>query len=115
MENKVEQFLKEKQEATPSINDFIWETDYEHANNNDTMNEWLEEHLPAEFELIEDSLDGTYAEIITLEGHKFACHASGNGDFYNHKIEFELIEENFKSKNDLKETQPIKTKKRKMR
>lgn len=112
MENEIEQFLKNKKELTPFINDFTWETEYEHANNNDTMNEWIEEHLPPEFELIEESLDGSYAEIITFEGHKFACHASGNGDFCNHKIVFELIEENLNSKNDLKET---KIKKPKMR
>lgn len=77
------------------IEDFTWNTAYEIPNNTDTMNEWLELYLPDDYELIEESIDQTYAEIIDGRGHKFAVHASGNGDFYHHKIEFELIHLNF--------------------
>lgn len=36
-------------------------------------------------------VDGTYAEGEDSDGNIFAIHASGNGDFLSHKIEFELI------------------------
>lgn len=31
--------------------------------------------------------DGTYVEIDSLVG----CHSSGNGDFYSHKIKFQIL------------------------
>jgi hypothetical protein len=31
--------------------------------------------------------DGTYVEIDALIG----CHSGGNGDFYSHKIKFEIL------------------------
>lgn len=31
--------------------------------------------------------DGTYVEIDGLVG----CHSGGNGDFYSHKIKFEIL------------------------
>lgn len=35
--------------------------------------------------------DGSYAEGVTHEGYLYEIHASGNGDFYNHRIDFELF------------------------
>ena len=68
---------------------FCWSTDYDHANNKTTMCEFLDYHLPDEY--IVTFVDGTYAEIISPDGIEYGVHASGNGDFYNHKIEFEEI------------------------
>ncbi len=31
--------------------------------------------------------DGTYVEI----GNQIGCHSGGNGDFYSHKIRFEIL------------------------
>lgn len=36
-------------------------------------------------------LDGTYAEGVNCRGEKYAIHASGNGDYCNHKIEFDFM------------------------
>lgn len=92
--NKITEFLEDykKEIKEPSIVDFTWNTDYDLPDNSSVMNEWLEEHIPEEYKILEDTIDGTYVEIIDNNGHKFACHASGNGDFYSHKIEFELLE-----------------------
>ena len=69
---------------------FYWSTYYDHTNNETTMYEFLDCYLPDGY--IVTFVDGTYAEI-TKEGttETYGVHASGNGDFYNHKIEFEEI------------------------
>ena len=69
---------------------FYWSTDYDHTDNETTMCEFLDYYLPDEY--IVTFVDGTYAEI-TKEGttETYSVHVSGNGDFYNHKIEFEEI------------------------
>lgn len=69
---------------------FCWSTDYYHANSQTTMCEFLDHDLPEEYTVT--FVDGTYVEI-TKEGttETYSVHASGNGDFYNHKIEFEEI------------------------
>jgi hypothetical protein len=100
MSDDIKAFLSNKEKEFPSIDEFKWSTEEELATNTDTMNEWIEYHMPEDYVLIEETLDGTYAEILDEEGHKFACHASGNGDFSNHIISFELLEVN----NQLKTT-----------
>ena len=70
-------------------NTFYWKTDYEHAINETTMCEFLDYYLPEEYTVT--FVDGTYAEVISPDGVEYGVHASGNGDFYNHKITFEEI------------------------
>lgn len=53
------------------------------------MCEFLDYYLPEEYTVT--FVDGTYAEVISPDGIEYGVHASGNGDFYNHKIEFEEI------------------------
>ena len=36
-------------------------------------------------------VDGSYAEGVNAQGQRFEIHASGDGDFNNHKIEFKEI------------------------
>lgn len=69
---------------------FYWNTDYEHSNNMETMQEYLNNYLPMNCAIIED--DGTYAEVIQ-NGIKIGIHASGNGDFRSHKVEFVKVED----------------------
>lgn len=69
---------------------FYWNTNYAHSNNMETMQDYLENYLPQNCEIIED--DGTYAEVVQ-NGVKIGIHASGNGDFCSHKVEFEKVEE----------------------
>lgn len=72
------------------MNAYYWQTEDDHFNNEETMEEFLEDHLEDQFEIL--SVDGSYAEIKDKNsGDIWGCHASGNGSFYDHKIEFELI------------------------
>jgi len=43
------------------MENFYWQTEYEHSNNEETMEEYLNEYLPTEFDIIIH--DGTYAEV----------------------------------------------------
>lgn len=64
-----------------------WKTDEPHFNNNQTMNDYLDNINMLDITF----LDGSYAEGENTQGQKFEIHASGNGDAYNHKIEFKAI------------------------
>lgn len=69
---------------------FYWNTEFEHCNNNETMQDYLDNYLPECFDIIFQ--DGTYSEIKNKNsGQIFGVNASGNGDFYSHKVEFEFI------------------------
>ena len=67
---------------------YYWTTEQPHTCNTHTMCQYLEEINT--LEIIDQ--DGTYAEVVDDEGQKWGLHASGNGDFFSHKIEFEKIE-----------------------
>lgn len=70
---------------------FCWATEQEHANNQETMEQYLNEFLPDCFDI--ELHDGTYAEIKNKNtGHSFEVHASGNGDFRSHKVDFKFIQ-----------------------
>lgn len=64
-----------------------WETDDPHADNTETMCDYIENHNMLDITMV----DGAYAEEVNSQGQKYAIHASGDGDFCNHKVEFELI------------------------
>lgn len=66
---------------------YYWTTEYEHSNNEETMQEYLDEVCMLDV----ITVDGTYAEGKNCKGEVYAIRASGNGDFLNHKIEFELL------------------------
>ena len=69
---------------------FRWHTIEPHPNNETTMNDYLENHLPQCFDVILE--DGTYAEIQNKNtGQIFGVNASGDGDFTHHKVEFEFV------------------------
>lgn len=70
------------------MENYYWKTLEYHPDNNFTMDDYLTYHLPNGAEVL--MVDGTYAEI-KYEGKKYALHASGDGDSYNHKIEFEEL------------------------
>jgi len=74
------------------MKDYYFTTNEELSTNEITMQVFLDEYFNDVF-TIKDKiilLDGTYAEVNTLEG-VYGVHASGNGDFRNHKIRFEKI------------------------
>lgn len=68
---------------------YYWKTEDYHHDNVITMMDYVLNHLPEEAEVVFD--DGSYIEIV-LESKKYGVCATGNGDSYNHKVEFGLIE-----------------------
>lgn len=69
---------------------YKWTSEEEHTDNTETMNEYLDYHLPKCFKVMFQ--DGTYAEIKNRNSHqRFEVHASGDGDFRNHKVEFKFM------------------------
>lgn len=70
---------------------YFWSTEHAHDTNNDTMHDFIDYHLDVDkFDLTYH--DGTYAEITDRQtGKEYEVHASGNGDFYNHKVEFKEL------------------------
>lgn len=69
---------------------FYWSTEYEHANNSQTMSEYIELYLPGEWDV--EFIDDAFA-IISNRKTILEVHASGNGDSFNHKVEFKEREE----------------------
>lgn len=69
------------------MNPYTWSTDYAHVDNEQTMQEYLHEHCMLNITYV----DGTYAEGYNQIGDTYAIRAMGNGDFCNHRIEFELL------------------------
>lgn len=71
---------------------YIWSTENPHSSNEQTMNDFIENHIESIFtSKFEVFVDGSYAEVDIINGNRFALHASGNGDFLNHKIRFEKL------------------------
>ena len=70
---------------------YRWTTEEPLATNMDTMDDYLDYHLSADYEIL--SVDGAYIEVKDKDGNKFAIHASGDGDFCHHKVEIEPIKE----------------------
>lgn len=67
---------------------YYFETNEPVFNNVETMDVFLNYYLDIDSEILLD--DGTYVEILH-KGVRYGVHASGNGDFCNHKIEFEEL------------------------
>ena len=72
------------------MQNFNWETETSHSDNTETMNDYLENHLPAEFHILMQ--DGTYADIQSVHNAEiYRVHASGDGDFTHHSVRFEML------------------------
>lgn len=66
---------------------YYWSTEEPHYDNNETMCDFLNNDLTDDYIVIYE--DGTYAEIQEVDGgHCWGVHASGNGDCFNHKVQF---------------------------
>ena len=70
---------------------YYWQTEEPLSTNEYTMHDFIDNHLDFDnFDLTNH--DGTYAEIKNRKtGKEYEVHASGNGDFCNHKVEFREI------------------------
>ena len=75
------------------MEDFKWKTNESHSNNSVTMDDFfnshIESHCGTDYNIVYE--DGSYAEIVNSKKEHYAIHASGDGDFFNHKIEFEKL------------------------
>ena len=80
-------------EAQLKINEsgsFRWNTEYYHNDNVFTMQDFLENHLPIEFLVIND--DGSYVEVQNqVTDAIFSLDAKGDGDCYNHIVEWNFL------------------------
>jgi len=66
-----------------------WETDEPHFDNTETMSDYLDIEMDASWSV--DLVDGSYAEIMTDCGIIYSVHASGDGDSFNHKVDFKPL------------------------
>lgn len=71
------------------MEDYNWKTEEGHFNNEQTMQDFIENHTPVNCEVF--FVDGTYAEMVTANGSIYGIHAGGNGDSFNHKVRFEFM------------------------
>ena len=71
------------------MDNIYWHTEEPHHDNLETMQDYLSVLNMLDIDLV----DGTYAEGTNAQGQRFEIHASGDGDFNNHKIEFKEIKE----------------------
>lgn len=69
------------------MENICWETEEPHANNSETMSDYLENINTLEITMV----DGTYAEGVNCNGDKYEIHACGNGDYHHHKVSFKRI------------------------
>jgi cellobiose phosphorylase len=87
-----ETFLNKKQTIQCNIDSisgsFSWTTEYYHNDNSFTMTDFLENFLSDDVEIYLN--DGSYAEI-RIENKNYALDAKGNGDSYNHIVEWNMI------------------------
>ena len=58
------------------------------------MNEWIPNYnVPENEDYLEITfVDGPYAEGVSKQGDTYEIHARGDGDSYNHVIEFVFLE-----------------------
>ena len=68
---------------------YYWNTEESHFDNNETMSDFLNAEMDDSYTV--NFVDGTYAEITDNHGCRWAVHASGNGDSFNHKVQFDCI------------------------
>ena len=66
-----------------------WKTEKPHSTNSETMADYLENENMLDILMV----DGSYAEGKNCKGEIYEIHASGDGDFCNHKVEFKLKED----------------------
>jgi hypothetical protein len=85
----IEEPIKEPVEQPKERPPFTWCTEDAHENNSETMIDYLQNYCDLKIVFMSDL--GTYAEGKDSNGQLWAIRAGGNGDHYNHKIEFEAL------------------------
>jgi hypothetical protein len=69
---------------------FYWSTNYYHHDNAFTMQDFLNNYLPADFEVIFE--DGSYAEVQQHATDAiFSLNAKGNGDSFHHVVNWKFL------------------------
>ncbi|WP_143813390.1 hypothetical protein [Parabacteroides provencensis] len=62
---------------------YRWQTEYPLYTTTDSMNDFLENHLPDDYEVIE--CDGNQI-LVDIKGDKYEIAAYGDGDFCSHVV-----------------------------
>lgn len=68
---------------------YYWETEYSHANNTETADDFIKNELPESIEVYFQ--DANYLEFKLEDGRHFSATVFGNGDFTRHQVEFDFI------------------------
>lgn len=72
------------------MEDYYWSTKESHFDNYETLNDYLDNHLPSDFNVL--VLNTLYCEILNTKTNEvFQVNAMGNGDSNNHKVTFEFL------------------------
>ena len=72
------------------MEDYIWKTEESHFNIEQTMQDFIENHVPENFVVF--FIDGTYAEMENKTNKSiYGIHAGCNGDSFNHRVRFEFM------------------------
>jgi len=70
--------------------EYRWSTEYIHHDNEETMNDFLDYHMPCDYEVVRD--DGSECDVAPKEGGKIIrLNASGDGDFCHHLLKVRAI------------------------
>ena len=68
---------------------YYWETEYSHANNTESANDFIKNELSESIEVYFQ--DENYLEFIFEDGKYYSATIFGNGDFTHHQANFEVI------------------------
>lgn len=72
------------------MDDYLWSTKESHFDNYQTLNDYIENHLPSYFIVL--VLNTLYCEIVnTTTNQVFQVNAMGNGDSNNHRVTFDFL------------------------
>lgn len=72
-----------KQIVLDGLQYYRWQTEYPLLTTTDSMNDFIENHLPYDCEITEIN---TNQIIVDIDGDKYEITAYGAGDFCNHEV-----------------------------
>nr|DAO55596.1 MAG TPA: hypothetical protein [Caudoviricetes sp.] len=72
-----------KQMVLDGLQYYRWQTEYALFTNSDSMDDFIENHLPGDYEVIERDMNYT---IVDMKGDKYEIIAYGDVDFCSHVV-----------------------------
>lgn len=76
------------------MKDYTWETSKAMPTNSHSMDDFLDHHLFERFDIGAKIVlqKDSYAEVQDGDNKTYQVCASGNGDFFSHRVEFNLLD-----------------------